>query len=938
MIFNKKLLILILFIIVKFFATSRAQSKTLMENNLYKAEAQDDGGVVITLKAASAKQVFLPLFTILYRDDKPVVKTPVYKPLGYRANVWNIPSSKTGTVNYFKAGNSTLLRASGWTVKQGKLFWSFPFSPDYQLTAVFNLPAGNRDPEIRFELKTKKTGWYSVGYTGSPEVKPNQFSEIWQPFIWQEKRFPNECFLSTENMCALPSVLVNVNHNTIGVIADPSEVPFRFPTLQNSRFGVLLRNDRGNAQPAIFSPVLGLANSYFKIADSYHFTLRLIFKNQPIYDTYRYMAQKIFQFRDQRQNATCSLNETLQNMINFAMNDINGGWREEYKAADYTTDVPGTVKNVSALHPLSIALITDNAQIYKRRALPMIEYLMSREKYLFAVDSTAKGQGASPNMNGPSANVSELAALYDISQKRSTVFKDYAIDLFDKPRVLNLAKVTKGSTWQNSLALYRMNGEKSYLEKARKGANEYIAKRIDVTQTDFSDVQIESGERFPTSWTPKWIDLLELYEQTKEKKYLDAAITGAKLFVNFVWMEPQVPAGNIVVNKGDSVGMYAYQNRVITNPKPMRQAEQSVAAWRVSQLGLVPESTTTYHINRAIFLTHYAAYLLRLSYYCHDLFFKDIARNAVVGRYANYPGYSVNGEYTTINQSADYPNRPLSELTYNTIYYNHVWPQIALLMDFLISDITVASCERINFPNQYAQGYAYLQSKVYGDRKGTFYGDKNVQLWMPFNLLKCNTIQANYLAGYGNGKLYLAFTNQSAKNFNAKVQLNADVVPYSNGKIYQATLWQDNHQIKATTMKDGVIDFPLSNHGITAVIIDDIVIKPSFQNRVFASAKTLSSKSYVTQSTEIGKVTGMIINMGKSLINSYIWLNAKDNFLKSATLVYKDGANWKRIEDATYPFEFSIPLSDKAENFTYRIEGVNLDGKKIDTDEMKLML
>ena len=34
--------------------------------------------------------------------------------------------------------------------------------------------------------------------------------------------------------------------------------------------------------------------------------------------------------------------------------------------------------------------------------------------------------------------------------------------------------------------------------------------------------QIESGERFPTSWTPKWIDLIELYEETKDKKYLDA--------------------------------------------------------------------------------------------------------------------------------------------------------------------------------------------------------------------------------------------------------------------------------------------------------------------------------------------------------------------------------------------------------------------------------
>lgn len=938
MINNIKFSFVLLAFLVGFTPPLFAQNKSGLENDLYKILVQSDGSAEIVLKKTAAMQIFTPTFSVLFRDDKPVVKTPVDKTLGYRANVWNLPPSKVWSANYLEAGSSIAVKASGSTIKQNKLEWKFPAHAQFDLVASLELPAGNGEPKIRFELKVKKEGWYSVGYTGAPEIKQSQFDEVWQPFIWQEKRFPYKPFLSTENMCALPSVLVNVKQHTIGVIADPSEVPFRFPTLENSRFGVMLRNAVGNAQPAIFSPVLGLANSKMKKADVYAFNFRIIFRNEPVFDTYKYMAQRIFDFRDIRKNALVSLNETLENMIQLAMDDRFGGWIAEYKGADYASDVLGTVKNVSALHPLSLSILTDNEQIYKHRALPMIEYLMSREKYLFAMDTDTKNQSPSKNMKGPAANVSELSALYDISNKRSPVFRDYAVNLFDKPRVLNLDKVSPGSTWQNSLALYRMGRDKGYLDKAKHGADEYIKMRIDKTQTDFSDVQIESGERFPTSWTPKWIDLIELYEETKDKKYLDAAVKGAKLFVNFIWMQPQVPEGNVIINKGDSVGAYAYQNERNTDIKIMRVTEQSVPAWRLSQIGLAPESTTTYEINRAVYLTHFAPYLLRLAYYTEDSFFKDIARSAIVGRYANYPGYSINGEYTTINQRPDYLYRSLWDITYNTIYYNHIWPHIALVTDYLISEAIISSGEKIKFPDQYAQGYAYLQSKVYGDRKGEFYGDKNVQLWMPAKMLKTNTIQANYIAGYGNDNLYLAFINQSKEKTDLSIQLNPDVVPFASDVTYKVKVWYENAPAKATTMQNGLITIPLNSKGITGLAIEGLRIKSRFQEGVFAQTKPLSDKSYITTETPMGKVTGMIITMGKGFTNSYVWLEANAEKLKSVTIHYKEKGSWKKIEDSKYPYEFSIPISENEKVFEYKMEGIKPDGNKTTTDTMTLIL
>ena len=187
------------------------------------------------------------------------------------------------------------------------------------------------------------------------------------------------------------------------------------------------------------------------------------------YPVFRHIARNFYGFHDYRENTSGSLNDTIENMIAFAMNDSYSGWVEDLKGFDYTTDVGGTVKVVSALHPLSVALLTDNREIFRRRALPIAEYLMSREKYLFSLATGIEDQNPSHFLRGPAAEVSELAALFQMSGGRSTVFRHYAEELNGKPRALNLLMVSEKGSWQNELALYRMSGDKAHLEKARSG-------------------------------------------------------------------------------------------------------------------------------------------------------------------------------------------------------------------------------------------------------------------------------------------------------------------------------------------------------------------------------------------------------------------------------------------------------------------------------------
>jgi hypothetical protein len=225
-------------------------------------------------------------------------------------------------------------------------------------------------------------------------------------------------------MCSLPGTMVERNGMTYGVLADPSMIPYRLPYQPkgNIRFGVLVRNQKGNAQPMIFAPVLGNEDSKLDSGEAYSFKIRVFMFEGEQPDAFLYAATHVFGFKDYRKNVFVNLNRTIENMIDFQMDDVYSRWSSEMKGSDYSTDVKQTVKNVSGLHPLSAAVITDNKEIYTRRALPMIEYLMSRKKYLFSVNKNVTDQQPSSKMAGPAMGVSELATLNNFLSRTEPCF------------------------------------------------------------------------------------------------------------------------------------------------------------------------------------------------------------------------------------------------------------------------------------------------------------------------------------------------------------------------------------------------------------------------------------------------------------------------------------------------------------------------------------
>jgi len=418
-------------------------------NDRYTVMPSADGAVQVTAKDAGS-WTFRGDFVVLVAtaDPKPAMRPGNIPRVSYNLLTWQTAATpakaalktvkrsaaqggdgfddqildgdtQQRTADVFAAAPLTRVRATAVTRDGAALRFAFADQPDFALAATLTLPPGDAEPVLAFTLTPKRTAWFSVGYTGAPAFAPAELAENWQPFIWQEKRFPDRSYLTPAFECSLPATFMRKGNVTLGVVADADEFPFQpLPLLENSRFGVALRNTAGEAQPMVFAPMLGGAESKRAPGQAFTFKVRLFAGTGDITQAYEALARRLYGFRDHRRNAIASLNETLDNMIDYGMSHYSW-FIEELKGCSYSTDVPGAVKNVSSLNPLNLALVTDDEAIFQKRAYPIVEFMLSREKFLFSLDPKQKIQSPSRALLGPCAPVSELATLYGITHGAS---------------------------------------------------------------------------------------------------------------------------------------------------------------------------------------------------------------------------------------------------------------------------------------------------------------------------------------------------------------------------------------------------------------------------------------------------------------------------------------------------------------------------------------
>jgi hypothetical protein len=335
---------------------------------------------------------------------------------------------------------------------------------------------------------------------------------------------------------------------TFGVLVPADRVPFIHEPATgytNHFYGMSLRDNDGAIRPVAYAPQYG-DRSKMTAGRPYEFGFLLCAKPVVLYDAYRDIVREQYGYEDYRQNVFGrSLTDTMYELIDLIMVEPEGDDSVEYvrSYSGWWNRAKGFVdiENIEAVRTTSTSVLLEayylrgEDEVYERRARPTIEYHVSRNYYGWTLVKGRKvyGDPTKYKLGSVPFDISTLGPLYTMTCGNNPAIKELALRKFASGDDFWLKRTPINSP----LAAYRMTGDREYLEQAEEEARRYIAEEIATPYTHNG-----TDEDFQYYYSKGWTELLELYEETGKREYLDAAYTEAKRFVTQHFVRP-VPDG-----------------------------------------------------------------------------------------------------------------------------------------------------------------------------------------------------------------------------------------------------------------------------------------------------------------------------------------------------------------------------------------------------------
>ncbi len=858
-------------------------------------------------------------YAVIYSSEVALGKQQFQQDNDQTHPVWTT-SEVSNEPNIFDIGTVHWVRPTDIEVIGEQVILRASNSSEFTVEWTWELPADGGWPRVEQRLEVQTEGYWTMVSQQMFEKQAADINGIQLGFLISGKRVPDQPYVVPEYQLPNPAALVemttaNLGQLTFGLVPAAEEIPIRMAKLNNSRFGLLISTEEGGVQPGLTAPLWGTEESYLIPNDSYTFQYHYVIEEAGWWDTYEKIATDIFGFHDYRKSGQTSLTDAIHNMTDLIMDETYSGWWDLAKGFK-NIEKPNSTQHSNSTAAMQAFLLSGNEEIYRKRVLPLTEFLLSRNQSGFSPITTDIPSGVSADLGGPAYGAATLLPLYELGQRSTGVLYHKAME--------EVALGKRTHLIQENLAAYRSTNNSSYLDIARAQADAIVMQVDSVGTTPLS------GSAFVYRNFPEFESLLEFYEITGEQKYLIAAEKAARMFMTSIWMQPIPESGAMLTVPGDPIPRSPYVRWTEPEGWPaINEAElqETVEAWIPSQAGLSLEQGTTFEhmgANGPVMNPGWAGYLLRLSDLTDHSFYKDVARSSIVGRYGNYPGYYYK-QYGVTQMDPMYPYQG-PDIT--DIYYHHIPVQLGLTVDFLMEELKYRSGQQINFQGEIDPGlggnlgYLWFKFKAYGHEPGKMFGRTGMQPWLPKGLVDTNTPEVSWVGATDGEQLGISLMSYDDKNLEIVVHIDTEMIESADTR--SVVVVDELGTETEASMVNGQITVSIPAKGLRTLFIDGLDLQlPTMQFQGSNLTPEDQESSYIKDETgipQLGNIAGALIIHNDRDYDAYVYTDTKDDVITEAILHYYDGYEWNKLEKKEYPFEFSVGPIAQEYPFEYILE------------------
>ena len=844
--------------------------------------------------------------------------------------MYNGMGNRYTTENFFESGTGYWFLPDAVqkiSDNEAKLF--FPVKAGVTLTVTVTMDNLAKEPKFQLDASFANDGAYSFLLFSGNALDESKITRSVVPFMYTREGVPTTTNVISEPFLFTPMVAFAVNETAgefvKGIVVDPSSTHQDVAYWETARYGYLLRDKENNVRAQITAPLMGTPGANFKAGDTYSFAYRVLAGTNGWYDTFKHVSEDLYNVKDIRTNYYGTLNDAVYNIDELVMDDKYSGW-DQNTMGFYYAEYDHQVAQCNALQLVQRYLMTEDEAFLDERVAPSVAYMLSRKTNHLNYDlkdTSILGSNeltTTPNIGGSAM----WTALYEMSQGRMPYALQTAIN-----------KDTKGANQAGitaQIGFYNMTGDQAYLTQIKTDADGIIAK--------LSDEKYKKGintDAFVLNDYNSYIPpLMYAYQVTGDKKYLDAAQTFTQGLMtalssmgyqngyadNMYHVDPQTAADVHVISSDKNNWWWHgdFQWRLENDYGTWKPAmgmtsvvdEDDAPGWTFATTGLTTEHTFTAGHSNFILMNTWAPFMYKMTDWTGDKYFETQGRNAILGRFTNYPGYYIERYYTDYMK----PQYPYEGPEYNILYYTHVAPFQAIVEDFQIQEVVSRSKGKISFPEIWYDGYSYFVSNQYGAKAGKMYNEEGMWLCNARDVVKASDINVNYVAAKKDGVLGVAMVNESAQNVNTTITLGNEFA----GLNGVAVLYDAAGNTTETAITNGAFSVNIPEKGIvTAIIKTNLAKKPAY-----ALDKILYNPTTEKTETTHKNGKGYVIQFAPDTYHAYVYVTDKE--LKSLTVNYEIDGKQATITDDKYPFEALIKVDSGKAEFKYSLTATKADG------------